>query len=372
MRRVSVAALALTSLLWGSWALPHGTSRSYLTVEEPDPAGRRHVQWEVAIVDLAVAMPLDLNNDQRIVWGEVEAQETAIRTFVRANLHFSDLRGTCTSDISPLMIDWHGEQSYVVIPLTLACRGDPGALAVDYRFLADIDSSHRMLVRLNERGETRVVVVTPGMAREIGAAHASRLAEFFRYLAEGAHHIWIGYDHLAFLLALLLPAVLRKSPGHWQPVSRFRDATLETLKIVSAFTVSHSITLALAALGFLRPPSQAIEVAIALSVASAAALNLFPRWTVSGAWLAFGFGFVHGFGFANALADLGLHRGDVIIPLLGFNLGVEVGQLGVVAVTLPLLFVWRVRPAYVTRWLPAASSVIIVLALYWAAVRWPT
>ncbi len=370
MKRAIVAALAMTSLLWGSWGVAHGTSRSYLTLGEADSAHRRHAQWEIAIVDLAVAMPLDLNNDHRIVWGEVEAQETVIQTLARANLIFSDSGGACNVAIAPLLIDWHGEQSYVVAPLTLACEGTPGSLTVDYRFLANIDASHRMLVRLTERGATRVIVVTPGTPREIGGSHASRFGEFFRYLAEGAHHIWIGYDHLAFLLALLLPAVLRKSARQWHPVPRLRDATLETLKIVSAFTVSHSITLGVAALGFLRPPAQAIEVAIALSVASAAALNLVPRWTISGVWLAFGFGFIHGFGFANALADLGLRRGDVIVPLLGFNLGVEVGQLAVVSITLPLLFAWRARPAYVTRWLPAASSVIIVLALYWTALRW--
>jgi HupE / UreJ protein len=364
--------MALSLLLLCSVALPHGTSRSYLTLEEPDLGGHRRGQWDLAVVDLAVAMPLDLNNDRRVVWGEVLAQEAAIQALARANLRFSDSAGACTSDVAPLMIDWHGEQSYVVAPLNIACHGNVGTLSVDYRFLAAIDSSHRMLVRLNEHHETRVLVVTPGAPRKIGAAYASPSTEFLRYLKEGAHHIWIGYDHLAFLFALLLPSVLRKSTTHWQPVPRPQDAIVETLKIVSAFTVSHSITLALASLGVFRPPAQAIEVAIALSVASAAALNLIPRWNLSGAWLAFGFGFVHGFGFANALADLGLSRGDVVVPLLGFNLGVEIGQLVVVAIVLPLLFIWRARRAYVKRWLPAASSMIVLLSLYWAAVRWPT
>ena len=371
MSPVRVTAALLLWLLSVGAAGAHGTSRSYLSVEPADAGGQRTAQWEVALLDLAVVLRLDGNGDHRIVWGEILAQEAVIQSLVHANLRFSDASGDCNASVAPLMIDWHGEQAYVAAPLQVVCAGDVGTLAVDYGFLRGIDASHRMLVRMDEATGVRTLVATPGERREVGAAHASRSAEFFRYLKEGAHHIWIGYDHLAFLFALLLPAVLRRARGGWQPVAQLRDATLETLKIVSAFTLSHSITLGLSALGWVRPPAQAIEVAIALSVAAAAALNLLPGLKLRGATLAFGFGFIHGFGFANALADLGLSRGDVVLPLLGFNLGVEIGQLAVVAAVLPLLFWWRARPFYAARWLPAASMGIVAVALYWTAVRWP-
>ena len=131
------------------------------------------------------------------------------------------------------------------------------------------------------------------------------------------------------------------------------------------------VTVAVSALGWWRPPAAPVEIAIAVSVAAAAVLNMKPLWQVRGAWLAFGFGFIHGFGFANALADLGLARGEVVAPLLGFNLGVELGQLLVVAVVLPVLFALRARPAYVSRWLPAASAAIVVAAVCWTVSRWP-
>lgn len=366
------ALCVLLGLLLVGAADAHGTSRSYLSVDRPGQSGQRTAQWEVALLDLAVMMPLDADGDRRIVWGEIVAQETAIQALVLANVKFSDATGACRVDAAPLMIDWHGEQAYVAAPLSVVCRGDADTLAVDYAFMEGVDASHRLLVRMADASGVRTLVVTPGERREIGAAHASGAAEFFRYLKEGAHHIWIGYDHLAFLLALLLPAVLRRTHLGWQPVPRMRDAALETLKIVSAFTVSHSITLGLSALGWLRPPATIIEVAIALSVAAAAALNLMPKSSLRGATLAFGFGFIHGFGFANALADLGLSRGDVVLPLLGFNLGVEFGQLAVVAAILPLLFGWRLRPVYAARWLPAASIGIAAVALYWTAIRWPS
>ncbi len=367
-----LVGLLLIWLLCVGAAGAHGTSRSYLSVEPADAAGQRAAQWEVALLDLAVVLPLDANGDHRIVWGEILAQEVVIQSLVHANVRLSDSAGDCRTEVAPLMIEWHGEQAYVAAPLRVVCAGDAGTLAVDYGFLRGIDSSHRMLVRMDDASAVRTLVATPGERREIGAAHASGSAEFTRYLKEGAHHIWIGYDHLAFLFALLLPAVLRRARGGWQPVEQLRDAAMETLKIVSAFTLSHSITLGLSALGWLRPPAQAIEVAIALSVAAAAALNLLPGLKLRGATLAFGFGFIHGFGFANALADLGLSRGDVVLPLLGFNLGVEIGQLAVVAAVLPLLFWWRVRPVYAARWLPAASIGIVAVALYWTAIRWPT
>jgi hypothetical protein len=375
-----IAHRALTPLV-GMWSVlcvllsavagAHDTSRSYLNIDQRESNHRRTARWEVAIIDLAVAMPLDSDRDSRVTWGEVLAQESAIQAFVSSVVKFYDSSGPCGVGTGPLMVDSHGEQMYVVAPLALSCRGRPGTLGVDYTFLRDIDGSHRLLVRINDGRTARALVVVPGTPREINAAHASKLREFFRYLAEGAHHIWIGYDHLAFLFALLLPAVLLRRQDSWEPVRSLRAAIVETLKIVSAFTISHSITLALAALGLLRPPPMLIEVAIALSVAAAASFNLLRRWNLPGAWLAFGFGFIHGFGFANALADLGLGRGDIIIPLLGFNLGVEFGQLAVVAAVLPVLFALRARPSYTKYWLPTASTAIVLVGLYWTMVRWP-
>lgn len=360
-------------LAWSAAALAHGTSRSYLNLRPVAADSGSQTQltgdWQAAVADLAVAMPLDADQDGRIVWGEVLAQESAIRVLVQGALAFGDSAGACAMQIAPLMIDWHGEQAYIAAPFTLSCAGAAGTLALDYRFLQQVDGSHRLLARLQEADGVRSVVVAPGVRREIGAAQASAVVEFLRYLREGAYHILIGYDHLAFLFALLLPAVLRRSQRQWQPVPRLRDAAVETLRIVSAFTLSHSITLAVAALGWWRPPAQAVEIAIALSVAAAAMLNFSPSWRVRGAWLAFGFGFIHGFGFANALAELGLARGEVVAPLLGFNLGVELGQIAVVALVLPLLFLGRARPAYVARWLPGASAAIVVAAAYWTLSR---
>ena len=194
----------------------------------------------------------------------------------------------------------------------------------------------------------------------------SPLGTFFR---EGVWHIWSGYDHLLFLLALLLPGVLRRRAGVWQPVTDARAAFFNVLKIVSAFTLAHSLTLSCAALGLIHLPTRLVESAIAASVILAAINNLVPAWSERSWLMAFGFGLLHGFGFANALRDLGLHPGQLAVTLFGFNLGVEIGQLAIVAVFLPLALSarhWRAYPALVLR---TGSVAILVVAAVWFAER---
>ncbi|MDP9198097.1 MAG: HupE/UreJ family protein, partial [Pseudomonadota bacterium] len=178
-------------------------------------------------------------------------------------------------------------------------------------------------------------------------------------------HVWIGYDHLLFLFLLLLPAVVtRTSDG----VGRGRAIALDLVRIVTAFTVAHSITLALAATGTVRLPQQPIEAAIALSIVIAACLNLAPGLARFRLPLAFGFGLVHGFGFANALAGLGM--GNAQWPALaGFNIGVEIANLAVIAVLLPILLQAGRRRWYAPRALPALSLASAAIGAAWLVDR---
>jgi len=200
----------------------------------------------------------------------------------------------------------------------------------------------------------------------------SRLHQFIEYLQTGVWHIWTGFDHLLFLFSLLLPAVLALSGAKcakWQPADSFRSASLDVLKIVTAFTVAHSITLTLATLHIVSLPSRWVESAIAASVVIAALNNLFPmvrgrRWVV-----AFFFGLIHGFGFASVLADLGLPSSSLAIALVGFNLGVETGQLAIVAAFLPTAYALRQTWFYRKLVFTAGSLVIVAIASVWLVER---
>ncbi|MES2583643.1 MAG: HupE/UreJ family protein, partial [Pseudomonadota bacterium] len=188
-------------------------------------------------------------------------------------------------------------------------------------------------------------------------------------LVEGVWHIWIGFDHILFLLSLLLPAVLVLDGKTWRGAGRFGQAGKEVLWVVTSFTVAHSITLSLAALGLVSLPSRLVESAIALSVVLAAANNVWPvvahrRWVV-----AFCFGLIHGFGFASVLAELGLPTDSLALSLLGFNLGVETGQLAIVAVFLPLAFALRHTAFYRKGVFVGGSLLTMLVAALWLVER---
>jgi hypothetical protein len=225
-------------------------------------------------------------------------------------------------------------------------------------------------VRIEAGGKTRVAAFSPERpAQQFRLDVANPWRQFQTFVGEGIWHIWTGYDHILFLLALLLPAVLIRDGKGWREVAAFRPAFFNVLKIVTAFTVAHSLTLSLAALGLMKLPSRLTESAIAVTVALAAANNLWPLTRERGWMVAFGFGLVHGFGFANALTDLGLTRDGLALTLAGFNLGVEIGQLAIVAAFLPAAFALRRTWLYKAPVLQLGSAGIVMVAAAWCTER---
>ena len=174
-------------------------------------------------------------------------------------------------------------------------------------------------------------------------------------------HILTGYDHVLFLLCLLLPSVMRRTPAGWRPVERLSQAVLPVVGIVTAFTVAHSITLALAALKLVALPPAFIEPAIAVTIILAALDNVLPIFPVRRVVVTFCFGLIHGFGFANVLAELNLPRAAFAWALLQFNLGLEVGQLLIVAVVTTALFTLRRWRGYPRAVIGAGSLVAIAI-----------
>jgi hypothetical protein len=281
--------------------------------------------------------------------------------------------GACTFTPQALQVDEHTDGGYAVLAWRGRCPQQHGPLSIQYSLLFDLDTQHRGLLKLDLDGVTHSAVLGPQSGVMQFAEATTAGAQFVQYLWQGVWHIWIGFDHILFLLALLLPAVLlpRRTGGHGGDVggvSRFREASLGVLAVVTAFTLAHSITLSLAALQIISLPSRLVESAIAASVVFAAANNLVPM--VQGRWLmAFFFGLIHGFGFASVLTELGLPTGALAVSLVGFNLGVELGQLAIVAVFLPLAFVLRYTPFYQRGVLVGGSWAALLVALAWFVER---
>ena len=380
------AALALgwALVFTATHAKAHKPSDSYLSLKVSGNAITG--QWDIALRDLDFALGLDANGDGDITWGEVRARHTDIAAYAQARLNVraidasADGGHVCTMQIGAQAIDGHTDGAYTVMPLQFTCAGSKGAttgLKVDYRLFADIDPQHRGLLSLTagsgKDATTRTAVLGPQAAQQsFVLAETSRWRQFLDYAQEGVWHIWIGFDHILFLLSLLLPAVLIWQPkpvARWLPVERFKDAFFDVLRIVTAFTVAHSITLTLATLGYVTLPTRVVESVIAASVVLAALNNVFPifqgrRWAA-----AFAFGLIHGFGFASVLADLGLPQEALALALVGFNIGVECGQLAIVAVFLPLTYAIR-RTAFYRRGVRVVGSLLIAaLAAVWLAER---
>lgn len=185
----------------------------------------------------------------------------------------------------------------------------------------------------------------------------------------GADHIFIGTDHILFVLVLLLPAVMLFSlSSGWQPVPSFGAALWRVLKIATAFTLAHSITLTLGGLEIIELPSKLVETIIAISIIAAAFHNLKPIFANREALIAFAFGIFHGFGFAGLLSDLGVGRGQRLLSLFGFNLGVEIGQAFIILLLFPALFLLR-RTRYYPGFLRLGSIVLAGVAFIWAIER---
>ncbi|MEM9820357.1 MAG: HupE/UreJ family protein, partial [Bacteroidota bacterium] len=220
--------------------------------------------------------------------------------------------------------------------------------------------------------------------QQLDLKDASIWKGFWALIKLGVWHIWIGLDHILFILALILPAVVRRrdeltdmttvlevGPEYsksWMPVAKFSPAFLYIVKIITFFTIAHSITLALAALGYINLGSRFVESIIAISIALAAVHNITPIFKSREWVIAFGFGLFHGFGFASVLGEKGLSGDYMVLSLLGFNIGVELGQLLIICMIFPFLYLLRrvnLYPKIVTY----GSVVLIIISIYWFIER---
>ncbi|SEK09596.1 MULTISPECIES: HupE/UreJ family protein [unclassified Variovorax] len=374
LERMVLAMLVLAALLLGAApAQAHKASDAYLQLHRSGDT--LDLRWDIALRDLDAVLDLDSNADRKLSWGEVRTRLSDIRAYALASLRLQ--QGQCTlAEAEPPAIEDRIDGAYLVLRLQGQC-GAGAALDIDYRLFREVDPTHRGLLRMEVDGGAQptvrsldpsggpVALAWPGVTGATNPAAASD-ASFFR---DGIHHILIGYDHILFLVCLLLPAVLRRRPEGWEPVITWREAVWPMLGIVTMFTIAHSITLALAGLKVVSISPRIIEPGIAITIMLAAIDNIYPVLRGRRKLFSFLFGLIHGFGFAGALAELDLPLRDFVVALLQFNLGVEAGQLMVVAVVLVALLAlrhWRRYPRLVLR---GGSALAVLVAAIWLGER---
>lgn len=391
-------ALALSLIAPGT-ANAHKASDAYLQVRDlngktadAQASPATHWQLSVALRDIDAALDtLDANGDRKLTWGEIDDARASLEHWAGEGLTLS-----CNGRAQPPAwtfdaLEKREDGHFARLTMVLPCKAD-AAIGMKYSLMAQQDPTHRLLVAGSLSGRALVSVVSPehpdlevrpAFGGRVGGRSGdqdggqdaepeagSGLQVLGRFFKEGLHHLSTGHDHLAFLLILILPIrVFHKTwPEATAPGALKSRAVWRLVQIISAFTLGHSVTLSLAALGWISAPGW-VEPAIAFTILFSALLNLYTvRW-IRADLLALGFGLVHGLGFSSAIREAGVDAGLLPWALAGFNLGIEAGQLLALGGWFALHWLLTRMVHYEQIVVRGGSYALLMLALFWTVQR---
>lgn len=299
---------------------------------------------------------LDPDRDGVISAAEIEGARGAMKRAIVDRISVKGDGAACAGALANVSLT---EEDGLLVRAMYSCPTAPAKVGIEMALLDDLPRGHRHIARVAGTTERVLFQSSKSMelegaaARAQGAAKSEERPGFVGFFKMGVEHILLGYDHLIFLLGLVLVG------------GRLRSMLL----VITAFTLAHSITLGAAALGLFAPSPRLIEPLIALSIAYVGVENFFvkdaeKRWRIT-----LPFGLIHGFGFAGALREVQLSRAEVPVALVSFNLGVEVGQIAVMAVALPLIMAARKKDWFKDRGVKIASAAIVVAGAFWFVTR---
>ena len=370
-------SLACSFLLATTPVSAHTIGEGYLFLEigESDLTG----SVDLTLVDLDLELGLDTDEDGKVSDSELVNRLDEIPGYVLARIGIG-----ANGQWFPINYERHNVRNlpngrFVQVYFNVDSPDPvPDLLDINYDLLFDADSKHRGFLVVTENAKTGVVnkgekttlrFDPDSRTQTLNINELSSWTTFVTFVKHGIWHIWIGIDHILFLLALILPAVLVRRDGQWQGVNNFTPALWQVIKIVTLFTVAHTITLTIAAIGVISIPSRIVESVIAASVVIAALNNVYPLLRQHLGIVVFGFGLFHGFGFASVLSHLITNRSNLVVDLLGFNVGVEIGQIAIILFAFPVLFAMRHSVGYLKVLVPVGSMAIAALAAGWLLER---
>lgn len=347
--------------------LAHQSSNSYLTLDVK--MNSIDAKWDIDLKDLEFKVGVDSDFDNQITWAELKNRETPIVAYAFSQLNMQQQNANCQQHDIRLMYDQYQDTSYAVLKFKISCPDEIDVITLSYNLFFDIDNNHRGFVRLLNNNANNLAVFSPENNLQTLKIKSAFSAVFSSFSKEGMWHIWNGFDHLLFLICLLLPSVLVYKDARWIVKNNAMTIVWDIMKIVTAFTVAHSITLTLSVLKIVTLPVHLVEAMIAISVLIVALNNLYPRFNEKRWMLAFSFGLIHGFGLANVLNEFELSSTNLGMTLISFNIGVEIGQLAIVCMLFPVIYLMRQWRIYSNGFLQTGSLLTMVLAMIWFSER---
>lgn len=368
-------SIIIFCLIESTEAFAHSTSESYLSLEVLD--NQLKGQWDIALRDLEAPLQLDNNRDGKITWGELHGKESQVVRYALEHLHWQaigadQVRTGCPLKITSMRIAKHRQGNYAALTIENSCSLKMSSKAQEwelkYTLLLREDAWHKGLAEIKEGQKIQSFIFDP--EHTVYRVGQSTSSTFSRWLRDGVLHIWTGWDHILFLLVLLLPSMLEKRRGMTTRILGLRRATIRIFHIVSVFTIAHSLTLAIASLHLIVVPSILVESIIALSIVIMALNIIFDFFDEKRSLLiTFCFGLFHGLGFASVFVGAQLSLTQQLLSLLAFNLGVELGQFAIVSLVFPLIYSIRLRPLYQGIFLKVGASVAGLIGMIWLAER---
>jgi hypothetical protein len=388
MKKLLILLVGFCSFFVSS-AYAHKPSDAFLRIDIAEVSEPKKIQLQLslALKDLDAAIEsLDESQDRQLTFSEFKSAAGEIKALIQKEVTFfcgdnpSKLSWRFDDSSALSALEKRNDGTYVRLKAEFQCA-TTHTLQLQYRLFENIDTSHRVLIT-NTLGISEVLQVgapsenrlllkdnadQKGVASYAEEAKGSALSTFSSFVAEGFIHLAIGWDHLAFILVLVLPFTLWRANNdslqiEWTSVKKL-------LFVISAFTVGHCLTLILVTLNIVTVTGQWVEPTIALTIAVTAALNLMPEVKASRLWIPLVFGTIHGLGFSTVLSELEISAGSQLAALIGFNVGIELGQVAFVAVWAVLQY-WLIRWKGYSRWIMnGGSSALMFAAVVLVIVR---
>ncbi|MGX5202875.1 HupE/UreJ family protein [Aliikangiella sp. IMCC44632] len=370
---ISIGAMLLLLLL-SPLSYAHQLSTAHLDLVQ-NSAGQHSGRLSVSFADLEKFIGIDNNFDGKVTWEETNAARQKIISYIESNTKVQIIVAQGAAKLCSISFNqaFSLTQKYtetlLSIPLNLVCPAShtkASAIQLDYYAFIDTLNHHKLLLSWEATNQQQALLDKNSHSFKLKLNNDSALSTAKFYFWQGILHIWLGFDHLIFVLLLMLP--LAKTLFTLKPMVDSPRALLPllipSLKLITGFTVAHSITLCISAFGWSSLPINWVEAGIAFSVVLTA-LNVVFNWVKNIFWITFVFGLLHGLGFASALGNLGINQEQQLISILLFNLGVETGQILFILALMPVFIVARKVSILRNYAVNACATLTLGIGLFW-------